>query len=557
MRAVILDGYVDEPTCLGVPPYISPYVRYIAGAIRKKITAGDSLLYLTIDQIREKEWGTKALSKADLIVIIAGTAVPGKYLSGTPASPFEIKRILKEMKNPVKILSGPAAEIGFGMEGGKSAIDPGMDEVLDLVITGDAEVVISDLFEEREVDPTKKREDASQIREYANEGAFIVKQHPNYPFIVAEIETYRGCPRVIKGGCSFCTEPRKGLPDFRPIEHVVEEVRCLYEVGVRHFRLGAQPCLFSYMARGVGEKEFPVPNPDAIEKLYRGIRNVAPELKTLHLDNVNPGTVAKYPEESKKIAKIIVKYHTPGDVASMGIESADPEVIKRNNLKASFMESLEAVRIINEVGRKRGYNGLPELLPGLNFVFGLIGETEKTYEADYNFLRILMERNLQVRRINLRQVMIFGGTKMKEIGNRTMKRNKAIFKRFKEKIRKEIDQEMLKRVIPAGTVLRDVLTEIHKGKTTFGRQMGTYPILVGIPGIHELRRFFDVKIINHGYRSVTGIPYPLNINSASLEVIQALPDVGRKRAARIGRKRPFRNEEEFVRSFDNEEVGKK
>ena len=31
--ALILDGYVDEPTCLGVPPYISPYVRYLAGVL--------------------------------------------------------------------------------------------------------------------------------------------------------------------------------------------------------------------------------------------------------------------------------------------------------------------------------------------------------------------------------------------------------------------------------------------------------------------------------------------------------------------------------------------
>jgi radical SAM superfamily enzyme with C-terminal helix-hairpin-helix motif len=31
--AFILDGYVDEPACLGVPPYISPYIRTVAGAL--------------------------------------------------------------------------------------------------------------------------------------------------------------------------------------------------------------------------------------------------------------------------------------------------------------------------------------------------------------------------------------------------------------------------------------------------------------------------------------------------------------------------------------------
>ena len=33
LKIALLDGYVDEPTCLGVPPYISPYPRYIAGSI--------------------------------------------------------------------------------------------------------------------------------------------------------------------------------------------------------------------------------------------------------------------------------------------------------------------------------------------------------------------------------------------------------------------------------------------------------------------------------------------------------------------------------------------
>ncbi len=32
-EAYILDGYVDEPACLGVPPYVSPYIRTVAGAL--------------------------------------------------------------------------------------------------------------------------------------------------------------------------------------------------------------------------------------------------------------------------------------------------------------------------------------------------------------------------------------------------------------------------------------------------------------------------------------------------------------------------------------------
>ena len=89
------------------------------------------------------------------------------------------------------------------------------------------------------------------------------------------------------------------------------------------------------MSKGVGELEFPKPNPDALDKLFKGIRNVAPKLKTLHIDNANPGVIARYPDECKLIAKSIIKYHTPGDVAAFGVESVDPIVIKKNNLKAT------------------------------------------------------------------------------------------------------------------------------------------------------------------------------------------------------------------------------
>ncbi|MHC1635847.1 MAG: radical SAM protein [Candidatus Methanospirareceae archaeon] len=561
MRVVILDGYVDEPTCLGVPPYISPYVRYVAGAIRRKISKADSLLYFTIDQVRGAREIIEVLSEADLLVVICGTTVPGRYLEGMPASPFELRRLLKGLKKPFKVLAGPAAVYGFGLGGGKVAISEGFEDVFDMIVRGDAEVVIERLLEEnmkeRRVSTDERRRDAGELREYAALGAYIVKQHPNFPFVIAEIETYRGCPRAITGGCSFCTEPKKGLPEFRPVEDVVYEVEKLYEVGVRYFRLGAQPCLFSYMARGVGEKEFPVPNPEAIERLYRGIRGVAPELRTLHMDNANPGVIARYPEESRRIAKIIVRYNTPGDVAAMGIESADMEVIKRNNLKATPEDSLKAISIINEVGRKVGYNGLPQLLPGINFVFGLLGETEETYKRDYEFLKGLLERGLLVRRINLRQVMVFKGTRMSEVGNRIMNKHKRIFKRFKGVVREEIDREMIRRVVPVGTVLRGVLTEKREGKTTFARQLGSYPLLVGIPGVYDLRKEMDVKVVAYGYRSITAVPYPLDVNNAQMEAIMALPGVGERRARRIMRERPFKDEGEFLRVFDDKGVGEK
>ncbi|MDP3563793.1 MAG: radical SAM protein, partial [Methanoregula sp.] len=65
--AVILDGYVDEPACLGVPPYVSPYIRTVAGAL---IAHGYTVQYLTIDQLRLDPMRTVELNRAGLLVMI-------------------------------------------------------------------------------------------------------------------------------------------------------------------------------------------------------------------------------------------------------------------------------------------------------------------------------------------------------------------------------------------------------------------------------------------------------------------------------------------------------
>src|SRR3989442_1383316 len=49
MKVVILDGYVDEPSKFGVPPYISPYPRYVTGAIHE---AAHTSEYVPIAQVR-------------------------------------------------------------------------------------------------------------------------------------------------------------------------------------------------------------------------------------------------------------------------------------------------------------------------------------------------------------------------------------------------------------------------------------------------------------------------------------------------------------------------
>src|SRR5512144_1173810 len=111
MRTVILDGYVDEPACLGVPPYMAPYPRYIAGALPGEV------LYYTIDQLRKDQSILQTMASADLVVALSGVTVPGKYLGGTPATLQELERFMAGLKT-MKILGGPVSMFGAGSEGG-------------------------------------------------------------------------------------------------------------------------------------------------------------------------------------------------------------------------------------------------------------------------------------------------------------------------------------------------------------------------------------------------------------------------------------------------------
>jgi radical SAM superfamily enzyme with C-terminal helix-hairpin-helix motif len=140
---------------------------------------------------------------------------------------------------------------------------------------------------------------------------------------------------------------------------------------------------------------------------------------------------------------------------------------------------------------------------------------------------------------------------MDEIGERNVRRHKSEFQRFKRKVRETIERPMLQRLVPKDTLLTEVYTEAYEGKVTFGRQLGSYPLLVGIPGVFPLHRFYDVKIIDYGYRSLTALPYPLEINTIPRETLEAIPGIGKKRAIRILLKRPFRKKEELMKALDD------
>ncbi|MBS3176191.1 radical SAM protein [Candidatus Woesearchaeota archaeon] len=484
MTTVILDCYTDEPAGLGVPPYLGTYPRYLAGWLKSQ---GQEYIYLTIDDVRLwKNYGGKKIvpkksQKTDIFTynltnnadnvhkilencsemyIICGVHVPGKYLSAMPGTLHEVSKLVQNLKCR-KILMGPVV-FGTSLHGGK-----------------ESEIVDENKFEIGEYDFN-----FAEAKKYSVLGADILQCIPDIR--VLEIETGKGCQRL--KGCSFCTEPLKNKFVCRPNDDILEEMKALYDNGARYFRLGKQACIYA--------------QPD-LPALLKNIRKAMPEIKVLHIDNVNPVNVIG--KNGEEYTKAIVEYCTEANVAAMGVESFDPTVVAENFLNTTPELTYRAIAIINKYGKERGPNGMPKFIPGINLIYGLKGETKETNAHNLKWLHKIIDDGFLLRRINIRQVAVMDNTPLKEMGGlKFLHKNKRYYWKWRNQVRQEIDVPMLEKITPVGTVLHDIYTEIYDGNTTFCRQFGTYPLIVGVKGRLPLKQFISIRVTGHMKRSIIG-----------------------------------------------------
>lgn len=528
---LVVDGYEDEPAAFGVPPYVGFHVRYVCGVLEETNTPYQ---YITIDELRRK--GVDLTNRLG-VVLIAGAVVPGKYLRGTPISLRETKELIREIPQEIPILCGGWAIRGWRHQGW-SPLRKGLFLALQ-----DTDATLEHHLKNGEW--KHQRRTAEQWNSWALAGASskAVSTHPDLGGpLTYEVEVYQGCVRY-KRGCKFCIEPKKGVPLWRSPSDIISEVKSALDNGVEHVRLGGMTDVYTYMAEGVVELEYPRPNPEPIAELLSGLREDE-RLDILHVDNGNPSIIAENLAESTEITKTLTEYLSDGSVLSFGLESADPNVHAANWLNCDPKQLKNAISLINQYGRERGERGLPKLLPGLNFIAGLNGESEATYYMNRDLLRDLRQDGLWLRRINIRQVEGEGFQEVPE----------EPFNRFKTWVRDEVDGPLLAEMFPLGQKLSDVWWESHdsrirlpsnlkpehlseqiRGKSgvTFGRQIGAYPILIGVPYHIPLESTSDVIITGHGKRSITGVEVGLSINSASQKQLEAIPGIGEKTAWKI------------------------
>jgi radical SAM superfamily enzyme with C-terminal helix-hairpin-helix motif len=148
---------------------------------------------------------------------------------------------------------------------------------------------------------------------------------------------------------------------------------------------------------------------------------------------------------------------------------------------------------------------------------------------------------MMIRRVNIRQVE---GEGFQEIDEKD-------FQSFKKTVREKFDGPLLEEMLPIGTKLNDVWWEAHDGRTrlprhlqpgsrskeihgkagiTFGRQIGAYPILVGMNYLAPLETQSDIIVTGHGARSITGIECGLTMSEISEKQLAAIPGISSKGA---------------------------
>ncbi|TAL37112.1 MAG: radical SAM protein [Spirochaetes bacterium] len=522
-RYCILDCYVDEPACFGVPPFVSPYPRYLYGALLTAGAADEDIDYLTIETLRSRRY--ELATGYEMVFLIGGAVVPGKYLGHKIGTTPEIRDLVAANARRHFAIGGMVGHLLAG------SAAPNLTPV-----KYDIEKFA---FGWHRGEPRDECRTYGELARWAAEGAALCRRHPDFPRLICEIETARGCPRLQH--CSFCAEGLTHGVEFRDEGDILREVDALIAAGISRFRLGRQADILQYKSSMADFRNgFPRPRVEPIRALFGELRarRDAGLITTLNIDNGNPGTIAAFPEESELILGEIVSALTPGDTLALGVESLDPGVIAKNNLKVDADTLVHVVRMVNEAGGGR-VGGIPVLLPGVNLIHGLPGETAETFRINFEGLRRIMDEGLLLKRINIRSLLPFPGT---VLYSRSFEPSPAIEKRYeyyKGRIRDEIDHAMLKAIYPAGTVLKDLFVMDRQFEYALARPIASYAITAKLHSPLERGARTDAMVIGHRERSLSALTLPVELNALPLKALELIPGIGRKRAQDIVLARPF------------------
>lgn len=496
---VILDCYTDEPSGYGVRPYLGTHQLHLSQALA---AAGVAHAYLTIDDLRYCKTGTTQgpdtdlstinttlnrdsaialLYEASLIYVIMGCFVDYSYFSCVPPTSDEVYEFMKDTPGRKVLFYVMGTLDGIAPEFTKSKLRTIIDDVEHGNTYRYGEAGRASTRENNLINP-----DYELLSRIGSIAPPIVAQLGRP--VIAEIETGTGCNTPT---CSFCIESvRSPRVMYREPADIVEQIGSLYDVGVRHFRLGRQPNFFHYQKQNVS----------AMERLLEGIRTRCPALRVLHIDNVNIVNVIT--PAGRRIAQLVARYCTSGNVAPFGIESFDPVVRQATGVVGSPEDVIAAIEILNECGSRRGPDGLPTFLPGVNIIHGLPGARTETHEINLSYLQQILDRGLMTYRLYYRKITSATGVSLQSARRPPDLEYEQC---FGDVVRQYV-MPMQERVYPRGTVISGDWEAVSTAGRVVARTIGTCSIKVVLAGADPgWSEGLSVRVIdNIGYRLIGG-----------------------------------------------------
>ncbi len=178
------------------------------------------------------------------------------------------------------------------------------------------------------------------------------------------------CPEDIPPGCGFCSVPATfGPPRSKPIELVVEEVKSLFEKGVRRIILSA-PGFLDYYRNPENKEIFspvkPLVNLEKISELLSKlviVRDNQIHKCSISIENIKPSLV------TPQVAEIIGKF-LPNTSISIGCETFDEKHSEQIGRPPSPKKALEAAKMFIK----------NNIHPQIYLIHSLPGETVQTLE---------------------------------------------------------------------------------------------------------------------------------------------------------------------------------
>jgi radical SAM superfamily enzyme with C-terminal helix-hairpin-helix motif len=124
---------------------------------------------------------------------------------------------------------------------------------------------------------------------------------------------------------------------------------------------------------------------------------------------------------------------------------------------------------------------LPKLLPGLNLIYGLPGETHRTHLANLTWLSRIFESGMLCHRTNVRQARAFPGTPLASVQQSEPAPSAEHFATWKADIDQTWDAPMKARVYPPGLRISGLHSFFVTSTGTWFRRLGSYSIQIVQP----------------------------------------------------------------------------